>query len=501
MSDKPLEITDELVRRAKIELARKSFFHFCKLATPKFFKDNRSYLVDLAQRLQEFSGDDSKRILVVNLPPRHGKSHSASNLVKWLFGSNPTLKIMTASYNEILSTKFAKYVRNSIAEKKVDTNRIVYSDIFPETKIQIGDASASMWRLEGSNEYNYLATSPKGTATGFGADYLIVDDIVKNPEEAYNENILDDHYSWFTNNMLSRLEGNNWKIILIMTRWAKGDLAGRVIDEFGSQVEVITHKAVVNRKKQEMLCHDVLSYEGYLLKSKKMNADIVEANYNQSPIDVAGQLYPNLNTYQTLPTPDGEVMIYNQTDTADTGKDFLCSANYLVSDGKAYVIDMVYTDEAMETTEALVADLLYRGGVKQAYIESNSGGRGFARNVERIIKQKYGSNRVVIHQVNQSQNKESRILASSGWVSRNVMLPLDWQNRFNLFYREVTAYQKKGKNKHDDGVDVLASIYEQVTNGMIAQVSSLTELGLNRKRFGRHLRYKGLASGANVYSS
>ena len=487
------KISKEILKRAKIALARQSFFDFCKIATPKFYKDDRTYLVNLCTSLEEFMDDNKQRFLVVNLPPRHGKSHTASNFVKWQFGTNPKLKIMTGSYNEILSSTFAKHVRDSIAEVKAHPDRITYSDIFPDTKIQIGDASAKMWRLSGSKEYNYLATSMGGTATGFGANCIIIDDIIKNAEEAYNEVQLDNHYSWFTNTMLSRLEGNDWKVILIMTRWAEDDLAGRLIQEFGNKVKVITHKALLDRKQKKMLCPAILSYKDYRLKTKSMNPDIVEANYNQAPIDVVGRLYPDLPTYDSLShIPSEDVIMYNVTDTADTGKDFLCSVNFFIYDMKAYITDMVYTDEAMETTEKLVADLLYKGNVKDCDIESNSGGRGFARNVEKIIYEKYGSNEVIINQVSQSTNKESRILASSGWVSRNVMLPLDWQSRFNLFYREVTTYQKKGKNKHDDGVDVLASIYEKVTNSMTSQVSSLEEMGVIRNRFDSPYRYKGI---------
>jgi hypothetical protein len=61
-----------------------------------------------------------------------------------------------------------------------------------------------MWSLEGSSRPNYLATSPTGTATGFGCDFLIIDDIIKNSEEAYNEMTLDKHWQWFTNTMLTR---------------------------------------------------------------------------------------------------------------------------------------------------------------------------------------------------------------------------------------------------------------------------------------------------------
>ncbi|MDL0354733.1 terminase, partial [Clostridioides difficile] len=93
-----------------------------------------------------------------------------------------------------------------------------------------GDSAMNLWSLE--NGYNnYLATSPTGTATGFGATILLIDDVIKNAEEAYNENVLEKHWDWFTNTMLSRLEEGG-KIIIIMTRWSSKDLAGRALEHY-----------------------------------------------------------------------------------------------------------------------------------------------------------------------------------------------------------------------------------------------------------------------------
>lgn len=63
----------------------------------------------------------------------------------------------------------------------------------------------------------------------------------------------------------------------------------------------------------------------------------------------------------------------------------------------------------------------------------------------------------------QTSNKEARILASSAWVSRNVFMPPNWTSKYPEFASEVLSYIAGGKNPHDDGVDVLASLYERVT--------------------------------------
>ena len=147
------------------------------------------------------------------MPPRHGKSRTIGCFVEWVLGQNQSEKIMTGSYNETLSTTFSKAVRNAIQEEKADKDKIIYSDIFPNVKIKQGDGAMNLWSLEGGYN-NYLATSPSGTAIGFGASLLIIDDLIKNAEEAYNETVKEKHWEWFTNTMLSRLEEKGKIIIL-----------------------------------------------------------------------------------------------------------------------------------------------------------------------------------------------------------------------------------------------------------------------------------------------
>lgn len=448
-----------IAQGAKIELARRHFYDYCQIKLPNFYKPERIFLKELANGLENFFFKSDRTILLVEAPPRHGKSLTGQSFTEWLFGKfGPDMSIMTGSYNETLSTIFARGVRNTIQTIKADPNIPVYSDIFSKTKVKHGEASQSMWSLDGSSVVNYLATSPGGTATGIGAKLVIIDDVIKNAEEAYNERVLESHWEWFNNTVMQRLEGD-YKIIVIMTRWAERDLAGRLRESRPDDLEILTFKAV--QGDGSMLCPEILNRVKFEAKTRDMNPDIVEANYNQKPIDVKGRLYQGFKEWERLPS-SGRVL--NFTDTADTGADFLCSINGIEFDKEFYITDLVFTDEAMEITEPAVAHLLFSGGVNIAKIESNNGGRGFARNVERIIREKFGSNKTVIESIPQTKNKESRILASSAWVQNHIYMPPGWKTRFPEFYKQVMNYQKKGKNAHDDAPDVLASIYENIDN-------------------------------------
>ena len=450
------------IQGAKIELARREFFFYCHLKAPDFYREDRQYLVDLCDAFQDFIQSDDE-VMVVNEPPRHGKSRTAGLLVEWVLGNDRTQKIMTGSYNETLSTMFSKNVRNDIMEEKADESRIVFSDIFPGVQIKRGDGAMNLWSLEGGYN-NYLATSPTGTATGFGATLLIIDDLIKNAEEANNELTKEKHWTWFTDTMLSRLEEGG-KIIIIMTRWASDDLAGRVLDHFkaaGARIRHISMKAL--QDDGSMLCENILSRKSYESKIKAMGADIASANYQQEPIDLKGRLYTSFKTYSGQLPQFKEIR--NYTDTADTGEDYLCSINYGVTfANEAYVLNVLYTKEPMEVTEPATAQMLHAGHVNVSDIESNNGGRGFARSVERILREVLRSNHTVIRWFTQSKNKQARIYSNSAWVMQHVYFPEDWKNRWPEYHNAMIKYQREGKNKHDDAPDATTGIAEKIGAG------------------------------------
>jgi len=450
-----------LTMGAKLELARRDFFTYCNLRAPDFYQPDRPFLIRLCDELQDFYESD-EQVMVIALPPRHGKSRTAGLFTQWAFGQNPTEKVMTGSYNTTLSTTFSKTVRNGIQEVKADPNKIVYSDIFPDTRIQRGDGSMNLWALEGQYA-SYLATSPDGTATGFGGSLMIIDDLIKNALEAFNDNHLEELWKWFTDTMLSRLEEGG-KIIIIMTRWSSKDLAGRAIEYFES-IGIPVRKLILKALQDDgtMLCPQILSRESYEMKIRAMSEEIASANYQQIPIDLKGRLYSTLKTYDALPTDArGRVLsrgVYNYTDTADTGDDYLCSIDYHDIGGEAYIIDIIYTQAAMEETEPAVANMLDRDAVNVAEIESNNGGRGFARNVTDRLRKK-GNRRCVVKWFHQSQNKKSRILTNATWVMEHVYFPVNWRDRWPEFYKAMISYQKSGKNAHDDAPDAVTGIAE-----------------------------------------
>lgn len=435
-----------------------SFYEFCKYMAPDFYKDSRPHLKKLCDKLQKFyEWKNEKRKLAISIPPRMGKTRTLILFCIWVFGLNPNEKVMSINYNETLSTLFSKQVRDNIQTPQSNELHTV-KDIFPGLKIKEGSGAAQLWALDGKY-MSYLGGSPTGTLTGLGASLTIIDDLVKNATEALNDTVLENHWTFYNNTLKQRME-EGCKEIVCFTRWATNDLIGMLLQNEPDNWESFVLPAIY--EDGSLLCPDLLSSESLADKSKNMLEEIYQANYFQVPMDIKGVMYHEFKTYSQL--PEHFESIENYTDTADEGDDYLCSITYGKLLGISYILDIVYTKDAMEVTEGLVASSLMRNKVKICHIESNNGGRGFARSVEKVCRDLI-NNTIAFLWFHQSQNKAARIFNNSVNVQQKIFYPFGWENMFPEFARDIKSYKKEGKNKHDDAPDALTGVYEKSNQG------------------------------------
>jgi predicted phage terminase large subunit-like protein len=456
-------------RAAKLELARRDFWEFCKIKAPNYYKEDKPHLRTLCNtlenlyygRLLKADGTPHKK-LMINIPPQHGKTRTLVNFSEWILGKNNEERIIACSYNDDVASDFSRYTRDGIIAERGFSNDIVYSDIFPGTKIEHGNASFQKWALDGQH-FNYLGSGVGGTITGKGATLLLIDDPVKGAEEALNENHLDKLWIWYTSTFLSRVSAEQGEPleIIVMTRWSKKDICGRILNSADKDSWYVLKMEAYDKKTDQMLCPDMLSKARYFNLRSQMVDMIFEANYHQKPIDLTGTLYKKFKTYDKL--PEGIKRILSYTDTADTGKDYLCSIVFGEYNGEAYIIDVFYTQEGMEVTEPAAAKFLYENKVNLAQIESNNGGRGFARAVQRLLLENHKSRTPIIKWFSQTKNKQARIFAASAFVMEHIYFPVNWKDRWPGYYEAMISYQKEGKNKHDDAQDATTGVAEMVS--------------------------------------
>lgn len=425
--------------------------------------------------LEAFAAGRIKR-LIVSVPPQHGKSVGATTLLPaYMLGLDPDMRIAIASYSGTLASKFNRRVQRIIESKE-------YASIFPETTIKRGTKPSGYIRTSDEVEIighkgELISVGREGSLTGNRVDCFILDDLYKDAMEAQSPVIRENCWEWYTSVVRTRMH-NASRELIVFTRWHEEDLIGvlgrtesfrelrswRDIDELrDSEWLVLNFEAlkaspateIDPRGEGEALWPEQQSRE-LLLSKRRLDPVRFEAMYQGHPSSREGLLYGDgFREYKLLPRD--VVARSNYTDTADMGDDYLCSVNYVVdTDGIIYITDVVYSREAMEHTEPLVAAMLKREAIRQAYVESNNGGRGFARSLQRLVPA------TRIEWFHQSANKEARILSNSATVLHTIRMPEDWCVRWPEFYAHVTTYKRLFRaNRHDDAADVLTGIVER----------------------------------------
>ena len=206
------------------EKCQKSFMSYVKKMWPGFIHGRHHAL--MAKKFEEIAEGKLKR-LIVNMPPRHTKSEFASYLLpSWFLGRFPEKKVIQSSNTADLAVNFGRKVRNLVQSEE-------YARIFPDVALRQDSKSAGRWATNKNGEY--FAIGVGGTMTGKGADLMIIDDPHSEQEAALaagNPEVFNSVYEWYTSGPRQRLQPNG-AIVIVMTRWSKADLTGKVLKSSG----------------------------------------------------------------------------------------------------------------------------------------------------------------------------------------------------------------------------------------------------------------------------
>lgn len=236
---------------------------------------------EIARQLERIEKGETKRLMLF-VPPRHGKSELGSIMFPaWYLGRHPEKEIITASYSAELAQDFGYATRNLVNSQE-------YQAIF-STRLRDDSKSKAKWLTQEGG--GYTAVGVGGAITGRGADIAIIDDPVKNREEAESNVFRDKIYNWYTSTLYTRLEKDG-AIILILTRWHKDDLAGRLLsvqEEGGDKWEVVKFPAIATknelfRKQGEPLWQEKYNLEALEQIKKTVGVYDWSSLYQQEPI-------------------------------------------------------------------------------------------------------------------------------------------------------------------------------------------------------------------------
>lgn len=486
-----------------LELLRLEMLTSFEKYTKAMFKAQykRSFIVaehhkKIFQALQDVVDGKCKR-LIINMPPRYGKTETAiKSFISWCFALNPKCRFLHLSYSDMLVKDNSDTIRGIMKEG-------LYKSLFPKSALESDKSSATRWKTAAGGEL--YAVSTQGQVTGFGAgnvdvtedeltqmttagDALSLDDNINNvlegigartnvfqgailiddpmkPEDAESDIVRERINLRFENTIRNRTNSRNTPIIIIMQRLHEHDLCGYLQEIEPDEWTVLSLPAIqVGEDGTEHALWPMKHTLDELHRMRDINPLVFDTQYMQDPTPKEGLMYADgFRTYSrdNLPTGHNAQNRWNYTDTADTGSDSLCSICFIDTPEFVYVTDVLFTDASMEITESQTAELLTRNNTVWSLVESNNGGRAFARNVKRILRATLRNFRVAVNSFTQTQNKASRIYANSACCMNDILFPEGWERKWPKFYAALTGYRKDNKKKqHDDAPDCLTGVYE-----------------------------------------
>ena len=470
----------KLLRELQRRKARKTLRDFLPYINPKYqTKWFHREIADACQAL--FEGLWSK--VMISLPPQHGKSEIASKAAPaWGLGIDPDLKIVEASYSATLSGTFNRAIQRIMSTDE-------YKALLPDTflnderlaKYRGYVCNNEMFETVGHSGY-FKTIGVGGGLTGTPADIAIIDDPVKDAMEANSPVTRDNVWEWYTTVLSTRLH-NDSRQLLIMTRWHEDDLAGRILNSpDGKNWRVINIPAICTVEDDGDLhsgrhIGDALWPERHSLEKLNTEREKDPNNFNclyqGDPASAEGRLYHDFKTYIDPKEYGTYVRSGCYIDVADKGTDDTLAVAYDIYRGPtpiwneqrnrfepllfALVKDVVKSPASTDTTRVTVPAMINRQTppIGNVFCESNSGGDTFGRDVAKKIRARM----TLFHQ---GANKESRIITNATMVNAQIVMPVDWADRWPSFYVAATHYLSVFKaNAHDDVPDVLTGIYEK----------------------------------------
>lgn len=441
----------------------------------------------------EVSGDKN---FIANGLVSHNTELVIKSFISWCFALNPRSRFLHLSYSDILVNDNSETIRNIMQEE-------LYKTLFPNSALAFEKGSAKRWKTKAGGEL--YAVSTQGQVTGFGAGNVDIDPDIDKMDGGNDIFTFDDHTNEmldmigattnifqgaividdplkaddaasdlirerinqrFENTIRNRVNSRRTPIIIIMQRLHEHDLCG-YLQEIEPDTWTVLSLPVIQTDPEtgeEYALWPMKHNLEELYKLREINPVVFETQYMQNPIPTEGLMYHEFRTYQNIELPSGSKA--NQrwcyVDTADTGSDYLCAICFINTPEMLYVIDVLYTQLPMEKTEVMLAKMLTENSITECLIESNNGGRQFARNVKRITRATLHNFKTAINTFTQTKNKAARIFSNSALVNSDVAFPENWDKKWREFYNAITTYRKDNKRRaaHDDAPDALTGVVE-----------------------------------------
>lgn len=460
---------EALARAAKDELSRRSYKHYVEHVHRGNYTHFR-HTEYIAEKLQPIAEGESRSI-ILELPPRHGKSMTVSeSFPSYYLGRNPDKRVIVTAYSDSLARKFGRLNRNKFEEYAKPLFNVKLSDI---------NAAQNNWGIHGRMG-GIIATGIGGSITGEGADLMIIDDPFKNAEAANSKTIRDKVWDEWESTLSTRLH-KGASVIVIMTRWHQDDLVGRLLERTSRKWERIRMPAIaedehdlLGRELDEPLCPE-LGFDEQWAENKKIEVGSRTWNalYQQRPSPAGGSIFKRhwfnfyVRTHEqkaALSDADGVEVLpklfnktvqswdctFKKTDTSD----FVSGQVWSKRDARFYLRDRVNERMDLPDTMKAIKNMSEKWPDARAkYVEDKANGTAVIQMLEKKISG--------LIPVNPEGGKEARANAVAPlFEAGNVYLPhpsiAPWVEDF---IEELTTFPN---GAHDDDVDSCTQAINQL---------------------------------------
>lgn len=327
-------------REAQLELARQHYKFYLQLAHNGNYQLLRHNEL-IANELQEIINGKQKHIMI-EIGPRHGKSMTVSETFQSYYLANfPNKRVITSAYSDSLARKFGRLNRNKFIE---------YADLLYGVNISDNNSAVNNWGIEGHTG-GMISTGIGGSITGEGADLMIIDDPVKNRQEAESVTYRNRVWEEWESTLSTRLH-KGASVIVIMTRWHEDDLIGRMLENSPydwTRLRLPTiaedDNDLLGRKKGEALAPQ-LGYDEEWARNKKVEVGerTWASLYQQRPAPATGAIFKRDWIIKVDAPPlkfDDSVISWDFAFKGTDESDFVVGQVWIKKGADFYMIDQV----------------------------------------------------------------------------------------------------------------------------------------------------------------
>ena len=443
----------------------------------RFYLPRRKILKQAVDAMQSLA-DGELDELFISQPPRTGKTTLLTFFATWLMGRDPQKSNLYSAYSDIITSAFF----SGVLEIMNDAVTYKWQDVF---NVPIKNKNAQLEIVDVGRRKRYPSLTCRslyGTLNGACdcSGLLMSDDLIGGIEEALNKDRLIAAWSKVDNNLIPRAK-ESAKILWVGTRWSMADPAGirmSLLEEderFADRRYKIINLPALNEKDQSNFDYDYgvgFSTKFYRQRraSFEHNNDMASwsAQYMGQPIEREGTLFtPDGFRYYNGDLPDEEPdRKFMAVDPAFGGGDFVAGPIAYQYGNDIYITDVVYSNEAKNITQPMIAEKAVKHCLNALQIEANKMTIAYKEGVESLLKAKNYRLNMTTKPAPPTTSKEQRIFDKAPDIRERCIFlePGKRSKEYDQFMQNVFLFKIAGKNKHDDAPDSLAMLMDMASH-------------------------------------